>query len=523
MRRSHRTRIKLGRRTFIRLSAGAAATLAAACGDDGGGAGGGTAGSTGSGSTATGTTRPGGSTDGSGSQGGSTGTTGSSTGGSTGTSGTTGGAGCEPDAYEIAFDPETIPEDGTIFPLAVMAGEMKPTSVLLSTIVDEPGPVRLKVFRPADDPGSVWMVYEADVTPNADGYLKVPVEDLCPGTWYRYGFFTGDPDAPSGRSVLGEFRTALADDDLEPLTVAMTACTFTGGPWPALQVMSDEYYDMVLQLGDQLYNDDVFDGPATLQDFRNNWRLQLSQPDYKKFYSRAGLYVTWDDHEVTDNGKFNRETTDPVAVQKRDNALDAFFELMPVEGGGRPNVKLWRSFRWGKTAEIIVLDCRYERKPSEGIYISPEQMAFLKERLLSSPCHFKVVMNSVPITNMPLPWDVAASDRWEGFPAQRDELRDFINANDIRNVWWVSGDFHVCFVAKVESDGNDRWSNQYEIACSAGNENPAGWTLFGSQFDYGVGTYRGCIITFDPMSDAVHVRFLDPDGGDDYNKALTQP
>ena len=43
------------------------------------------------------------------------------------------------------------------------------------------------------------------------------------------------------------------------------------------------------------------------------------------------------------------------------------------------------------------------------------------------------------------------------------------------------------------------------------------------QFDYGRHKARGCVITFDPMANAVNVRFIDPENGEDvYNESLTQ-
>jgi alkaline phosphatase D len=205
--------------------------------------------------------------------------------------------------------------------------------------------------------------------------------------------------------------------------------------------------------------------------------------------------------------------------------MDSYFEIMPIDAEG-PNYRLWRSFRWGLTAEFIVLDCRYERRPSMDQYISPQQMMFLKDRMLNSPCHFKVIVNSVPITNMPTIWDVAANDRWEGYPQQRQEVLDFINDNNIENVWFLSGDFHVTFVSRLEPDGMDLASRTREIAITGGNENPLPEFLAGlnqPQFDYGRHRARGCIITFDPMANAVNVRFIDPANGEDvYNKSLTQ-
>jgi phosphodiesterase/alkaline phosphatase D-like protein len=147
-------------------------------------------------------------------------------------------------------------------------------------------------------------------------------------------------------------------------------------------------------------------------------------------------------------------------------------------------------------------------------------MEFLKARLLESPCHFKVIMNSVPITNMPGVWDFLASDRWEGYPSSRNELMQFIDDNDIRNVWFLAGDFHVCFVSRLEPSGTNRSALVREIAVSSGNTNILGDTLAEPQFAFGSQNPHGLLVTFDPAADAVNVRFIDESGADAYNESL---
>ncbi len=428
-------------------------------------------------------------------------------------------AACEGQA--ITFDPAAVALDAALFPTAVMAGEMRPTSVMLAFFIAEPGPRTLRVWRSSEVPGEALLMHEAQVEPGVDGFLKVHVDGLCPGTWHSYGLFVGEPDAFTARSLIGEFRTAIADDALEPLTLALGSCNGASLVWPSMTVTADEYYDMFIHLGDMAYND----GATSLAEFRASWRKYLGADGYKLAFARAGLYATWDDHEIDNNSNFDRETMDPQQLAKRQNAFDAFFEALPIDAQG-PDYQLWRSFRWGLTAEIIVLDCRYERRPSMQQYISPAQMAFLKQRLLESPCHFKVIMNSVPITNMPGAWDIAADDRWEGYPGQRQELLAHIDQNDITNVWFLSGDFHVCFVSRLEPAGSQLSARTREIAVTSGNTNPIPeflTQLDPPQFAYGVHQPRGALVTFDPQADNVYVRFLDPQTGEDlYAETLTQ-
>lgn len=511
-------RAPLPRRGFLGLALGASAAWLTGCGDDSAtGSGDGSSGSTGG--------------DGSGDVTGGASTSGLDTGtgsgeaeADSGSDDSTGGTGepelCEEDGFEEEFDAEAIPEDAAVFPYAVMAGEMQTESVLLAIQIPDAEPKLLRVWRPVEPKGTVRVIAEIEVVPNADGYAKIPIEGLCPGTWYQYAYFVGEPGDLTARSLIGEFRTAPPEDALEPLYIAISACNGDSFDWPALYRTAEEYYDIFIHLGDMAYNDGAF----SLEEFRDSWRQYMSAEGFRQCFALAGMYATWDDHEIDDNSNFDRETMDPMQLQKRQNALDAYFELLPIEAEG-PDYQLWRSFRWGLTAEIIVLDCRYERRPSLGEYMSQAQMDWLKQRLAESPCHFKIIMNSVPITNMPTIWDVAASDRWEGFPDSRNELLDFIQDELITNVWFLAGDFHTCFVSRLEENGGLA-ANTYEIAVTGGRTNPIPDFLTGfdgPQFEYGVTVPRGCLLMFDPEANAVNIRFIDPETGEDlYNETLSQ-
>lgn len=528
----------LPRREFLRI-AGAALIAAPACSDDaalgseglgdtstGGASGGATTGTTGAPTTSGEATSTG--------AGASTGGEGTSTGDatSTGDGSSTGQAsdmGAQPGAcegQEIAFAPDAVAEDLQRFPLAIIAGSMRQESALIHSYTTQPGPLLLRVWQPGGAPGTVRLVRELEVSPDENGYLRQVVDGLCPGEWFRHGFFATEGGVPVARGVLGEFRTPPAEGSLEPVTVAISCCNHINNtPWPALQRTSDEYYDTFLHLGDMAYND----GVTTLAEYRESWKayLRVDQDGdtggFALAYARAGLYCTLDDHEVTND--FNPETIDAARLQA---ALTSYFEVIPVTD--QPDgFKVWRSYRWGDTAEFIVLDCRTERLPStkdgdDATYISAAQMAWLKDRLTNSPCHFKVVLNSVPITDMPtIPWDLLQGDRWEGYPAQREELLDFIAAQDVRNVWFVSGDFHTCFVSQVQPGGAGVLGKTREIAVTGGNTNVLGDFLDPPQFAFGSSRAHACLITFDPAADEVLVRFIDGESGDEaYSATLSQ-
>ncbi len=428
-----------------------------------------------------------------------------------------------------ALDPSTVPQDDTRFPNANLTGETKPTSVLLAAYFADGAPKLLRMWRnDATVPITDWVA-EQVVTPEPSGYARTELHGLRPGTWYAYAYFVVEDDEVVARSLVARFRTAPGDDALEPLSIAISACN--GGKvdpdepivpfrYPALEVTARQAYDLFLHLGDQAYMDRVFAAGGTLPMYLDGWRAYLGSEGMRQCYARAGMLATWDDHEVTDNLQFRAWTTDPEDLRKRDNALAAFYTVLPVAADG-PETPLWRSFRWGRTAEIFILDCRYQRRqPSTGVYLGADQMAWLKQTLLASPCHFKIIASSAPMTDLSGVHELVRFDRWEAYEADRRALLDHINAHDITNVWFLTGDHHVNFVSRIEREGDDLASRTMEIGCTGGNER---MNLYGPNILYSRARARGVVVTFDPSRDVVHARFVDPETGeDDFAEELRQ-
>lgn len=422
-------------------------------------------------------------------------------------------------AVRTAFGPESIPEDLARFTLGVQSGAARPDRILLWTYASSAAPLALRVWR--DVPGTqseVMLVEDVAATPTSGGYVKVAVDTLAPATWYRFAFFT--PDF-SVRSRVGRFRTAYPDDWSEPLTVAATSCTKTSwAPYKALSLQASLEHDLFLHLGDQSYNDPAFQ----LEEYRDKWKATRADVGYRDAFAAASMLAVWDDHEIIND--FDGESVNPVQLA---NAKDAFFEMNASEED--LDRRLWRSYRWGRTAEFFQLDCRSERKPSTretaaAEYVSAAQLEWLLGALEASPAKFKVLLNSVPITWMPAPLWGNQADRWQGYVAQRDALLDAILDRNLGPVVFLSGDFHVGFVAHVESEGRRR--GLWDIACGPGGQgnNPLGlltepgadpanrelaWPA--AQFEYATGAVGTTLVTFDPKKETLRVRFLDPSTG----------
>ena len=76
------------------------------------------------------------------------------------------------------------------------------------------------------------------------------------------------------------------------------------------------------------------------------------------------------------------------------------------------------------------------------------QKNLFKHALFDSKAKFKFVINGLPIQQL----YILPYDRWEGYGAERSEILNFIGDNDIKNVIFLTTDFHASLVNQVFID-----------------------------------------------------------------------
>jgi alkaline phosphatase D len=418
----------------------------------------------------------------------------------------------------VAFDPESVSEAADLFPMGVQGGGMTSDRVVLWSFASDGAPKTLRVWREGAEPGHVVLVEDREVT-GTEGYLKVAVDGLSPRTSYEYAYFEGSNGAWTRRSRIGRFLTAFPDGCLAPLRIGGTHGTnHKRGPFPALQLTADYEPDVYVHLGDVSYNDlAVHEG--THDAYRREWRKTFGVPGVQEVHAASGQYAVWDDHEVVDNSSLYEMDEAVKEVGKQ-----SFFEHTTVER--LDHGSYWRSYQWGRTAEFFALDCRHERDQASALtenatYMSEAQMAWLKQGLLDSPAFFKVILNSVPITHFP-PLVIFEEDRWQGFQRQREEILNFIEEHAIERVLWLTGDFHLGTVNRIEREGPR--SRMWEIMMGpGGNKDNPMWGLVkmcltdreevapADQFPFFGGQYMATFVELNPIRDTVRVQFVDAD------------
>lgn len=397
------------------------------------------------------------------------------------------------------WEPAGTREDDSVFRHGVQSGDVTPTTVRLS-VWSTAERLRLRVARARGDDG--WEELPAqDALAVVDGALSLPVDGLDPDTAYNF-FFEDEVDG--GRSRVGRFRTALAPGADRIVVFGATSCLGGNEPLPSLFFAAEAALDFFCLLGDTVYAD----GSRTADDYRSFYGRILRTDGFAAAVASTSVIATWDDHEVDNNWE-----RAGLAPGQFDAALASFRRALP-QGEGPGGTGIWRSLRWGDTLEVFVLDCRGER--GGGLYVSVEQMEWLKAGLRASEARFKIIMNSVPITDLSAIFGVAlAEDRWQGYPAQREEILGFIEDESIGGVLWVAGDVHYAQVGHVDPAGG-RAAARWEVFCGPGGSfpNPGADLFIGDeQYPFMSTAWNWCRFTCDPRAGTVRVEHVGDDGG----------
>ncbi len=403
----------------------------------------------------------------------------------------------------------------TSFPIGVMAGDaeparqgMEPGKVVLSN--DHSQAVLWTKYKGAKKHLSVRirrlhptprrLAYPQDKTATVkDGFVHFDARGLRPGTRYEYVFLEKSAGGKVTRSPVGQFRTPIAPNALEPVTFGGTSCTFQEGPRlkktnrTLLAAAGRSDLAFFLHAGDQLYCDAPKEIPALkLKGYRKKYQQAFSKPGLKAVHKAFGMYTTWDDHEVFNGWQGPRDTAKAhglnhvVSLQKNVMQIAkwgvrSFYEHQPIRKENRKKGKqrLWRSFRWGKTLEIFVLDCRNERHLKKHRYISEEQEKWLIDGLNNSEALFKFILNSRPIgywtqkhrrKPKPNPERPKEDYRWTAPWVVEQRERIMKKARKVDGVWWLSGDVHFGTSGFADPDGKAPEKNVGEVVMGPGGQ-----------------------------------------------------
>ncbi|WP_432938144.1 alkaline phosphatase D family protein [Kribbella sp. CA-253562] len=394
------------------------------------------------------------------------------------------------------------PTNRPLFTLGVASGDPLPDAVVIWTRL-APGP--LEPFGGLDDrPIDVdWEVAEdeafrrvvrrgkATARPEYAHSVHVDVRGLRSWRHYFYRFRAHGQISPTGRT-----RTAPAPHDLPAMTLAVASCqAFYDGFYTAYQDVASRDHDVVLFLGDYIYEVGV--GPTagirnqpvpvdfagevfTLDEYRARYALHKTDPDLQAAHAASAWVVTLDDHEVEGNwsGDISEDgLPEPEFLVRRANGFRAYWEHMPLrldQSASGPSIRLHRHLRFGRTADLSVLDTRQFRddQPGDGGWLPPDQVSqdpartitgadqerWLLDALRRSPSRWNVVAQQVAMAQLDRrtgPDLELPMDTWNGYAASRERVLTGIRDRGVDNFVVLTGDLHRSVAADLKLDFSD--------------------------------------------------------------------
>ena len=320
--------------------------------------------------------------------------------------------------------------------------------------------------------------------------IHVELRGLEPDRAYWYRFTAAGAWSPVGRT-----RTApRAGAEHKRLRFAFASCQhFEQGHFGAYRHMAGEDIDLVVFLGDYIYESSwgqkpvrKHDGPepTTLAGYRIRHALYKTDPDLQRMHALAPWIFAWDDHEVdNDYAADQAERPDAHFVKRRAAAYQAYYEHMPLERSMLPrgaDMRIYERFAFGQLAQFHVLDdrqyrhvqvcpnpkrgggsnvvedsaCRERHDPQRSL-LGPEQEQWLHDGLRTSSARWNILAQQTLMAQLDrLPGEGASfwTDGWDGYPAARRRLLDFIAERKPSNPIVIGGDVHSHWVCDLKQD-----------------------------------------------------------------------
>jgi alkaline phosphatase D len=347
-----------------------------------------------------------------------------------------------------------------------------------------------------------------DVT--RDFTVKLDAMGLEPGRTYYYRF-----EALGARSPIGRTKT-LPVGNVANLRFAFVSCSnYPYGYFNAYaRIAARHDLDFVLHLGDYIYEYELnyYSNPLltgkrdavpaneiiSLTDYRLRHAQYKSDSDLQEVHRQHPFICIWDDHEFANNSYVDgAENHNPDKgegdwqVRKR-NAVRAYQEYLPIRSRSLDDDKIYRSFKFGNLADLIMLDTRIhgrdkqiepkvegEAIPFDDPAIADpkrtllgfDQERWLANELSNSKQHatpWRLLGQQIMMAQLSTTKGISLrnSDQWDGYAPARERLFKHLVDHRIDNNIVMSGDIHSSWCNDLTSKPWD--TNAYDPATGKG-------------------------------------------------------
>lgn len=396
------------------------------------------------------------------------------------------------------------------FSLGVASGDPDSNSVVLWTrLAPEPLALDGKGGLPAADVPVRWQVAadpqfrqsvargETLALANFAHSVHVLVPGLDPDREYWYRFVAGSEVSPVGRT----HTLPAAEATPTQLDFAFVSCqNYEHGYFSPLGHLAEADVRFILHLGDYIYEYARGDrrpypryhpdfAAVDLATYRHRHAFYKGDRDLQAVHAAHPFICTWDDHEVENDYAAsvaaNLDDT-RTFLQRRAAAYQAYCEHLPLRAAVEApsnftDLQIYRRFDFGRLARFYVLDTRQYRSdqvcgpdPLDGggqvvagtcprlgdptrTLLGTLQENWLFSSLADSSAQWNVIAQQYLVSPLRRPdpdgdgyrvWN----DAWDGYPASRQRLLEFLADRQPRNPIFIGGDIHSFWASDLKLD-----------------------------------------------------------------------
>jgi len=264
-----------------------------------------------------------------------------------------------------------------------------------------------------------------------------------------------------GTNIECSFRTQ-ADTSVKDFNFILGSCAlmipgaaravFPGGADWIFTRMKKKNSEFMVWLGDEVYylgkDFESYDGMFNL-----NVRLRKNFKKYSSFLSAQPNYAIWDDHDYGPDNACG----DYVL---KDSSLTVFKGMWPnTYPEGEEFRGNYFNFRY-YDVEFFMTDTRFYRDhegDTAGAFLGETQLVWLKNKLMMSDAAFKFIAMGSQVVN-----DNTFGESYCDYSNERNELLNFISNNNIKGVFFLTGDKHYSELSMRDWNGYP----MYDFTCS---------------------------------------------------------
>jgi alkaline phosphatase/alkaline phosphatase D len=363
-------------------------------------------------------------------------------------------------------------------------------------IPGSPGVARFELSTRADFSDSLSTVW-LHAVPEWDYIVKTRVAGLKPGTRYYYRLLYGPDKRNLQRSEVCTFKTHPGEGPTDRVSFAVvtgmnysffhftgwgkvdtspSTMPYQGGDkhlgYPALETILELKPDYFVGTGDNVYYDHPVVGRAETQhQLRMKYQEQFSQPRFLDLFAEIATYWMKDDHDHRYNDSdpvnpfliatdISDEDYPKANIHPRRSGsgfqpshelgVRMFHEQLPTVDPDEGSPVTYRTYRVNQLLQIWFVEGRDHRSPNDmpdgpkkSIW-GTEQRAWLKQTLLESDAHFKILFSATPMVgpDAHVKRDNHVNPR--GFRHEGDEFFRWLQLNNFSktNFFIVCGDRH---------------------------------------------------------------------------------